>query len=432
MDRPPEPEAADSPGSGVGEQVLAPRCRPAVPAARGGAAAAAPAPVYGIEIVDSTAAIDRFEDFHREHHAHPESHFDLVRAAMQNGRTALPFFVMVSRDGAPCLLLVAQVARGRLPWRLGYRTIHSSRACTIEVLQGGWLGDCSPPCLEFLCDQLYEVLRRGGADAIHLRHVPAGSDVHRIFARRPPWPWRDRVPAKSRNWKLSLPASYAAWLQAQPKREREDNKRYDKRIRKEFGARVRVELIDAGSDVDRAAALLEGIARKTYQRGIGAGFRDSADARSRWRAAALQDALDVRVLWLDDQPVAFTVGFLFDGTLWLEHLGYDPALRRFRPGMFLLHRTIEELASRGNVHTIDFGIGDADYKRRVCDRSREDVSIYLFAPTLRGLWLSSMRSAANLIGRAGVACLHRLGLLPWFKSRWRRALQPRELGPDGV
>lgn len=429
MDRAPQSPAEESlgAGAGIGEQIPPLRRRrpeESVPATRDPAAA----PRFTAEIVDDIAAIDRFEEFHREHHAHPESHFDLLRAALLNGRSAVPFFVMVSRDGVPVLLLVAQIARGRLPWRLGYRTIHASRACTIEVLQGGWLGDRSQPCLEFLCDHLYDFLRRGGADAIHLRHVVAGSEAHRLFARKPLWLWRDRVPQRSRNWQLSLPASFEQWQRAQPKREREDNKRYDKRIRKEFGDRVRVEFIDGLMDVDRAATLLEGIARKTYQRGIGAGFRDSVDARSRWRAAAQQDALDVRVLWLGDQPVAFAVGFLFGGTLWLEHLGYDPAFRRFRPGMFLLQRMIEELVGRGNVQTMDFGIGDADYKRRLCDRSREDVSVYVFAPTLRGLWLNSMRSFANGAGRLGEACLNRLGLLPWLKSRWRRALQPKESG----
>lgn len=431
MDLAPTSEADDASGSEVGERVWSPRRASLAVVPRCDAPAIGAQPGFRIDIVDRREDIDRFEDFHREHHAHPESHFDLVRAAMLNGRSAEPFFVMVSRDGSPCLLLVAQIARDRLPWRLGYRTLHSSRACTIEVLQGGWLGDTSAPCLAFLCDQLYEQLHRGRADAIHLRHVPADSDVHRIFARRPPWPWRDRVPAPSRNWKLTLPASFEQWSRAQPRREREDTKRYDKRIRKEFGERVRVELIDAARDIDRAADLLEGIASKTYQRGIGAGFRDSANVRSRWRAAALQDALDVRVLWLGEQPVAFLVGFLFDGTLWLEHLGYDPACRRVRPGMYLLHRTIEELVARGNVHTIDFGIGDADYKRRICDRSREDVSVYLFAPSLRGLWLNGMRSIASWLSHAGETCLHRLGLLPWFKSRWRRALQPRESDSDG-
>ena len=204
------------------------------------------APSFQDDIVDDLAAFDRFEDFYREHHAHPESHFDLLRAALRSGRLAEPFFVAVTRDGAPCLLLVAQLVRGRMPWRLGYRTIYASRARTIEVLQGGWLGDRSRPCLEFLCAQLYEFLRRGGADAIHLRHVPAGSDTHQVFARAPGWPWRDRLPQKSRNWQLGVPLSFHEWQRSQPKREREDTKRYDKRIRKEFGEQVRVELIEKG------------------------------------------------------------------------------------------------------------------------------------------------------------------------------------------
>jgi hypothetical protein len=387
------------------------------------------APVYSAEIVDTLAAIDRFAGFHRAHQAHPESHFDLLRASMQNGRAATPFFVMVSRDGAPCLLMVGQAVQGRLRWRLGYRTIHASPARTIEVLQGGWLGDCSRPCVEFLCDHLYARLRRGGVDAIHLRHVPDGSELLRVFASRPQWPWRDRHPSRSTNWQLRVPASFEQWQRAQTKREREDTKRYDKRIRQQFGDAVRVERLTRPEDVDRAAALLEGIARKTYQRGMGAGYRDTPQERARWRAAAAARALDVRLLWFGGQPVAFCIGFRLQATLWLEHLGYDPAYRRFRPGMFLLLRLIEDVARDGDVQTIDFGVGDADYKRRLCDQSQTNASVYLFAPTLRGLWLNSLRTLADAVSTTGQACLDRLGLLPWLKRRWRRALQPTESTP---
>jgi CelD/BcsL family acetyltransferase involved in cellulose biosynthesis len=168
----------------------------------------------------------------------------------------------------------------------------------------------------------------------------------------------------------------------------------------------------------------EHIARRSYQRGIGTGFRDSDTLRACWRAGAAQGALDVRLLWLGDQPVAFSSGFVFDGTLWLEHIGYDPAFRRVRPGMFLLLRLIEDLAGRGDVRSVDFGIGDADYERRLCDDSRKTVSVYLFAPTLRGLWLNTVRGTASGIGRVGRKTLTRLGLLPWLKTRWRRALRP--------
>ena len=182
--------------------------------------------------------------------------------------------------------------------------------------------------------------------------------------------------------------------------------------------------------MDRAVRLVEAIARKTYQRGLGAGFRDTPEARSRWRTAAGQGCLRAYVLWLGGEPAAFCTGFALDSTLWLEHLGFDPVFRRFRPGTHLILRVIADLAEQRQVRRIDFGIGDADYKRRLCHESRDDVSVFVFAPTCKGIWLNGLRSLADGMGRAGQWCLERLGLLSWFKRRWRRALQPKEADPD--
>jgi hypothetical protein len=348
---------------------------------------------------------------------------ELLRAGFLSGWKSTPFFVQVACEGEPCLLMVGQLVRGRLRWRLGYGMTLASPARTILVRRGGLLGDLARPGLEFLCEYLDDFLRRGGADAIHLRDMPSGSGVQDVFASHSHWLWRDRSPAPTTNWRLRVPPSFADWQSARPTREQEDTKRYDKRIRREVGNAVRVEIVRQMADVNRAAEVAEQIARKTYQRGIGTGFRDSAPVRARWRVGASEGALVVRLLWLGDQPVAFTCGFVFEGTLWLEHVGYDPAFRRFRPGMFLMLRLIEALAGRGDVHTIDFGIGDADYKRRLCDQSSEMVSVYVFAPTLRGLWLNSLRATASGLGRVSRACLGRLGLLPWAKSLWRRSLE---------
>ena len=123
------------------------------------------APIYTAEVVDDMAALDRIEAFYRHYRAHPASHFDLLRAAFASGESA-PFFVQVACDGRPCLLMAGQRVRGRLRWRLGYGITLASRACTIEVRRGGWLGDLTRPGLEFLCEYLDGALRRGGADAI--------------------------------------------------------------------------------------------------------------------------------------------------------------------------------------------------------------------------------------------------------------------------
>jgi hypothetical protein len=382
------------------------------------------APSYTAEVFDCAASLERVEQFHRAHQTHPASHFDLLRHGFLSGRKSTPFFVQVACEGQPCLLMAGQLVRGRLRWRLGYGITLASPARTIEVRRGGWLGNVSQPALEFLSEYLYEFLRRGGADAMHLRDLPSGSGVHDAFGSRSSWLWRDRHPARSRNWQMRVPTSFAAWESARPRREQDDTKRYDRRIRRENGSAVRVEIVRREADVDRAADVAEQIARTTYLRGIGTGFRDTPQLRARWHAGASAGALDVRLLWLGNQPVAFASGFVSRGTLWLEHLGFDPAFRRYRPGMFLLLRLIEDLAGRGDVRTIDFGIGDADYKRRLCDRSTETVSVYVFAPTARGLWLNSLHGIASRLSLVGRACLGRLGLLSRTKSLWRRALEP--------
>lgn len=388
------------------------------------------APVYTAAVVDDPCALDRVEPFHRTHAGHPASRLELLRAVFRGGQQVMPFFVQVFRDGEPCLLMVGQRVQGRLRWRFGYHTAQAARVSTIEVQRGGWLGDLSRPAVEFLCRYLEELLRRGAADAIYLSDVPAGSTVHEVFGSSSRWLWRDHSPASSTNWRLRVPRSIADWQRARPRREHADTKRYDALIRRSFGEDVRVERLCGTADVDRAAELVERVAATTYQRGMNTGFRDSARSRARWSAGAAAGALDVRLLWLGEQPVAFTSGFVYDGTLWLEHLGYDPAFRRFRPGLQLLLRLIEELAGRGDVHTIDFGSGDADYKRRLCDDSSGTVSFYVFAPTLRGLWLNSLRGTATGLARIGRTSLERAGLLPWLKGRWRRALLRRESRPE--
>lgn len=371
-------------------------------------------------------ALDRFAEFHRQHQWHPESHHDLLRAAIAQGHAALPLHLMVFDGDRACTLVVAQIVDAVVSWRVGYGSLGSSRARVIEVLRGGILGEQSPACLEFACDQLRGAMRSLGVDAISVRHVAAESIVHQVFARRPPWACRDRLAVVTRNWQLTVPKSFAEFTRRQSRRERDDNRRYERRIEREFGAAVRIERVEQIGDVDRVVAVVERIARRTYQRGLGAGFRDSEAERARWRAAAAGGFLHAYVLWLGDEPVAFCSGFRIGGTLWLEHLGYDPAHRRLRPGFFLLLRIVESLADAGCVCAIDFGIGDADYKRRLCDRYRDEASVWVFAPTLRGLWLNGVRGTTNALYGAGHWLLARIGLLDWMRSRWRRALQPKD------
>lgn len=383
---------------------------------------------WSTQLVSGIEGMAEFEPFHREHQWHPESHCDLLIAAANEGQ-AVPLLLGVFRDGRLVTLVVAHLVDTAVPWRVGYGRIGASRARVIEVLRGGLLGDTSLECLEVAFDRLRAAMKELRVDAIAARHVVADSPAHAVFTKRPGWFCRDRLAVATANGQMTVPSSFAEFTKAQSKREREDNRRYEKRIRAQFGDGVRVEHLASAGDIDRFATAVESIARKTYQRGLGAGFHDSPQERARWAVAADGGWLHASVLWLGDEPAAFCTGFAVGETLWLEHIGYDPAHRRLRPGIHLLHRVIEQIAIDGRFRAIDFGIGDADYKRRLCSAWQTDVTVWVFAPTWRGLWLNGMRTSTNALYRLGHTMLDRLGLLDRFKRRWRRALEAPENEP---
>jgi hypothetical protein len=73
--------------------------------------------------------------------------------------------------------------------------------------------------------------------------------------------------------------------------------------------------------------------------------------------------------------------------------GFDPAYAEDRPGTYLLMRALDDLAGEGVTHSIDFGFGDADYKRHFGDGFAEEQDIGIFEPRPRLLVINALQCA---------------------------------------
>ena len=91
------------------------------------------------------------------------------------------------------------------------------------------------------------------------------------------------------------------------------------------------------------------------------------------------------VLYLRDTPAAFWHGNAYRGVFGAGATAFDPAFGDDRPGTYLLMRLVEDLAADPSVHTLDFGFGDAEYKRHFGDESwlEEDVARPASRPAAR-------------------------------------------------
>jgi CelD/BcsL family acetyltransferase involved in cellulose biosynthesis len=167
------------------------------------------------------------------------------------------------------------------------------------------------------------------------------------------------------------------------------------------------------------------IASKTYHRQLGVGFDGSEELTNRLTAASVCGRLRAYVLYLDKQPVAFWIATAYDGTLYSDFMGYDPAFARYSPGMFLITRTLDNLCIDPidcNIRRLDWGLGDAEYKQVIGDTEWDEANVKVFGPSAKG---RAIELVAVPIARLD-AWLKRLlansGMLQKVKTNWRQRL----------
>lgn len=148
--------------------------------------------------------------------------------------------------------------------------------------------------------------------------------------------------------------------------------------------------------------------------------------RERLGLAARKGWLRAYLLYVEDHPVAFWIGMVYNESFASEYLGYDPKFRQFSPGMFLIMRVIEGFCSRmGNdvVKELDFGLGDAEYKAALCSKKWLEAKVYIFSSTTKGLALKSMRATTAAVDKLARKLLVSTNLFPRLKRVWRDRLR---------
>ena len=162
----------------------------------------------------------------------------------------------------------------------------------------------------------------------------------------------------------------------------------------------------------------------SYQRSLGVGFKPTDATRAHWVAAAERGWLRVHVLRVKGVPCAYIAGHVYDGTFFGESTAFDPQYRDDRAGIYVWIHLIETLCTSGEARRLDFGSGDAEYKRRLSSEVVDEADVFLFAPGLKGAYLRLMRLATVGLHSAGRKLLERYGLVDWVKTRWRRRMAP--------
>lgn len=358
---------------------------------------------------------------------HPEAHPAFIEAVCEAGPTIVrPHVVLVYRDQMVVGLAVARIERMAIPIRFGLATLAAPRLDVVKLSYDGIIGESDSEVLAALLDALFAPLRGGEADAILFDHVRVGSLAERAAALPGRRGIRDLSPiVPSIHWATDLPGSYEEFLTGLSKNARGSVRNNEKRTNKALGSRLRVVSFRGEADLGEIVRRCEAVARRTYHRTLGVGFADDPLSVALARVGLSIGALRCFVLIVDDEPKAFWTGLAWRGTFYTTTTGYDPELGGLGIGGYLLHQIIAELCVDPTVSRIDFGLGHADYKQRLCEDRWEEAFRLVFAPRPKPIAVNVVRAVGVYAALAGDRLLRKLGVRDRLKARWwRRVAAP--------
>ena len=331
-----------------------------------------------------------------------------------------PHVVLLERDGEPEGLLVGRLEERALPARFGYATVWKPKVRCITIVHDGAVGPA--PAVRAMAGALLDSLADREADVALLHRVAVDSALYLEASTRSRAICRERFTVATRHWAADLPDSFEAFQKGLPKSLRGNVRRDGRKLLEAYGQRLEILRLQTEADLERVLSDVEHVARTTYQRGLGAGFSADGDG-PQVRLALQRGWFNAWVMYIDGVPCAYEVGHVYGGTFFSAAKGFDPAYGRHNVGTFLQMRMFEDLCADPAVREVDFGFGDADYKRRCATRGWDETDFAVYAPALRPIVVATVRNAVTGADQAArrLAGKERIARV---KRRWRDLRTP--------
>lgn len=342
------------------------------------------------------------------------------------GEEDSPYIVAIRAKDELQTLFVGRQSSGKIRCTIGYRRVWEPKIKKIVFVYGGILGDPGEAEFDLFLQHLRTALGSSTADMVILNHLHAESSLYKYLQSKVKGLERGRPWLTNLHWDMEMPRNVDEFYRRLSRKHRKEIKRQMRLLSENLGGEWCVKTYEHESDVPRLCEDAGIVARKTYQFAMGISFVDNERHRKLLASRARLGWLKAHVLYCRDLPSAFYIGMQYGNTLHLNYTGYDPQWKRFSVGTILFVKMLEDLCNSNKVQRIDFGFGDADYKRSYCTCSWPEVTVYLFSRHLRPQIVNMVRGTCSGISSIGESGVKKLGYLAKIKTKWRRRIREKD------
>lgn len=310
-----------------------------------------------------------------------------VESNLENGKSLAPFIVVVRRQGRIVCLAPFYINRMRFKIKLSVLTVASLPIRMLKLFGDRILcgNDCPPrECFDAVMEELRR--QRKSFDLLFLDALDCADPLWQYCAELRSRGGAFRVSLASAAVEkvhvVRIDSTHDAYLASLTPSTRQELRRKTRRLLNDHGGQL--VKVTRPEQVAEFLDQLDTVYRTSWQaKTFGYQPRNTEQQRRCFERIAQQGWLRSYLLRQKDQPIAFELGYQYGGIYYGEECGFDPDKASLGPGSVLLHLVVEDLFKEDRPKLLDFGLGDAVYKRSFANDAHEAASLYV-AP--RNIW----------------------------------------------
>jgi hypothetical protein len=185
---------------------------------------------------------------------------------------------------------------------------------------------------------------------------------------------------------INLPDSFEEYLGTLPSKARKDIKKSLRKFYDLYQDSFSVRNYSSLNEIDELFDVLSDVSSKTYQaKHLGLGLSKNSHIYNEFMEGARHGYSNCYVLYINEKPISWRLGYCFENVFYSHHVGYDPDYKGISPGVILHLLSIKALIySDKKIRIIDLLYGDNEVKKKVSNFDRVESNLYLFPKNIQG------------------------------------------------
>jgi hypothetical protein len=355
----------------------------------------------------------------------PNADIDRYLAVLRPQKDQMqPYVMLFRREGEPAAMVIARLEKKhKITCKVGYKVVWRPSVCALTVVYEGILGQPSNEVCAMLIEELIDALSRGEVDMLWFSQLRTNSHAYKLARKMAGVLSRSYFPRFEPHWQTLIPNHVDEFYKSIPRKWQRDIARCIRNFEKACSGSINVVCYRQEADLDHLIDVGSKISASTYKQALGVGFVNEPLTRSLLLQAAKDGWLRAYVLYAKGQPCAFEFGAQYRSIFFPEYMGFDPNWKSFNPGTILWTKVIEDLCSDPDVSLLDYGFGDALYKRKFGSLSWQEASVFIFAPRLYPVLVNLADSSIRGLSLGLAFLANKLDITTKVKRHWRDYLQ---------